>query len=210
MFTPRTATLLSTMLASGMVPCAMAQSSISFGPISVPGTSVVFDPDGVLTAASLAGLMGGDGNHSPMPAVQAMSFSPGTGQVFNFSASGTVSFNYNIASDTVGPDGAAGNSDIASLGSVSGWLAPVVFPLVGLFTDGSPAVQEANSLPSSFQISIGGIAVTPVYAGLAPGYTGLYQFNITIPPGISSGTEPLTFTIDGHEGAQVLNLATTP
>jgi uncharacterized protein (TIGR03437 family) len=71
-------------------------------------------------------------------------------------------------------------------------------------------VQEANIPPSSFQISIGGVAVTPVYAGLASGYTGLYQFNIMIPPGLSSGTEPLTFTVDGHDGTQTLNLAITP
>ena len=475
MSTIKTAPLAFTMLvfSCGMVPCAIAQSSVTFGPISVPGTSVVFDPDGVLSAASLAGLQGGDGNHSPTPAVQAMSFSPATGQVFTFSASGKVSFNYNIASDTVGPDGTPGNDDIASLGSISGWSAPVGFPLVGVFTNGAPAgpappdydysggvnqatfspqlnqvffigdgmtgtgsgsvqtfnvpatatqlwlgfpdmhlsgqqpfaygdnsgslavsgtlnpgelgppslsvaisasafgafsdaapgtwieiyganlafftrgwagtdfdgsnaptslnntkvtigkedafvdyispgqvnalipstlatgpqaltvtsqsgtstpytlninpvepgylapsnfkiggvqyvvaqfadgtyvlptgaisginsrpaksgdtvviygvgfgpvspntpagqiVQGANSLASSFQISIGGIAVTPAYAGLAPGYTGLYQFNITIPTGLSSGTEPLTFKVDGHAGVQTLNLAVT-
>ncbi len=91
---------------------------MSFGPIQVSGTSVISDPDGILTAATLAGLIGGDGNHSPTPAVEALSFSSGPGQIFTFSASGTVTFNYNIASDTVGPDGAPGSFAISFLGSI--------------------------------------------------------------------------------------------
>ena len=124
----------------GILPCGRAQSSFeSFGPISVPGTSVIFDPDGVLTAASLAGLIGGNGNNSPLAAVQALTFPSGPGQFFTFSASGTATFNYHTAADTVGPDGAAISFAIASLGSISGFNAPVYFPLVGVFTDGSPS-----------------------------------------------------------------------
>lgn len=232
MLTLKTAPLSSmmTMLVflCGMIPSAIAQSPfVNFGPISVPGTSVVFDPNSVLAAATLAGLMGGDGNHSPTPAVQALAFPAAAGQVFTFAASRTVTFNYNIGSDTVGPDGGAGKDAIASLGSISGFSAPAVFPLVGVFTKAGDAivlygvgfgpvspntpagqiVQKANSLALSLEISIGGVAVTP--ACLAPNYTGLYQFNITIPSGVSGVAPPLMFRLDGYAAAQTLSLAVT-
>ncbi len=71
-------------------------------------------------------------------------------------------------------------------------------------------VQESNSLASSFQLSIGGMPVTPLYDGLAPNYTGLYQFNITVPAvtSVSPGVAvPLTFTVGGVNGTQTLYLA---
>jgi uncharacterized protein (TIGR03437 family) len=44
------------------------------------------------------------------------------------------------------------------------------------------------------------------YDGLAPNYTGLYQFNITVPQ-VASGNQPLTFTVDGLDGSQTLYVA---
>jgi uncharacterized protein (TIGR03437 family) len=68
-------------------------------------------------------------------------------------------------------------------------------------------VQQANGLASSFQISIGGIQATVLYAGLAPDYTGLYQFNITVPDVAAGNALPLTFTLGGTTGTQTLYLA---
>jgi uncharacterized protein (TIGR03437 family) len=69
-------------------------------------------------------------------------------------------------------------------------------------------VQEANTITSSFAVSIGGQPVTNVaYSGLAPDYTGLYQFNVVVPPNAGSGTVPLTFTVDGVAGTQTLSLS---
>jgi uncharacterized protein (TIGR03437 family) len=63
-------------------------------------------------------------------------------------------------------------------------------------------------LTSSFQASIGGIPVTNVpYSGLAPSYTGLYQFNVVVPPNAGTGAVPLTFTLNGVAGTQTLFLA---
>jgi uncharacterized protein (TIGR03437 family) len=80
----------------------------------------------------------------------------------------------------------------------------------GPVTPNSPAgqlVQQANSLTSSFQISIGGIPATVLYSGLAPGYTGLYQFNITVPNAAAGNTVPVTFSLAGSPGTQTLNIA---
>ena len=35
------------------------------------------------------------------------------------------------------------------------------------------------------------------FAGLAPGYVGLYQVNITVPPGTSKGSPPFVLTVGG-------------
>ena len=81
----------------------------------------------------------------------------------------------------------------------------------GPVTPAMPAgqlVQEANTLASDYSISIGGMLVASVpYAGLAPSYTGLYQFNIVVPPEVGSGAVALTFMVDGVAGTQALYLA---
>ena len=66
-------------------------------------------------------------------------------------------------------------------------------------------VQQLNTLALPFQISVGGIPVTPQYDGLAPGYTGLYQINLTIPPA-PVGNAALTFTLGGTAATQTLYL----
>jgi uncharacterized protein (TIGR03437 family) len=69
-------------------------------------------------------------------------------------------------------------------------------------------VQQANTLASTFSMSIGGVPVTNMpYSGLAPSYTGLYQFNIVVPANTGSGAVPLTFIVDGVAGTQTLYLA---
>jgi uncharacterized protein (TIGR03437 family) len=66
----------------------------------------------------------------------------------------------------------------------------------------------SNTLTSTFDVSIGGVPVTNVpYSGLAPSYTGLYQFNIVVPSNAGSGAVPVTFTVGGVAGTQTLYLA---
>jgi uncharacterized protein (TIGR03437 family) len=42
------------------------------------------------------------------------------------------------------------------------------------------------------------------YAGLAPSFVGLYQFNIVVPNVANSDLVPVTFTLNGQSGAQTL------
>jgi uncharacterized protein (TIGR03437 family) len=42
---------------------------------------------------------------------------------------------------------------------------------------------------------------------LAPGFTGLYQFNVVVPASPGNGAVPLTFTVGGVAGTQTLYLA---
>jgi uncharacterized protein (TIGR03437 family) len=66
-------------------------------------------------------------------------------------------------------------------------------------------VQQLNSLADVFQLSIGGIPAGNQYWGLAPSFTGLYQFNVTV-PAAAPCNQPLTFTVGGVPGAQTLTL----
>jgi uncharacterized protein (TIGR03437 family) len=67
-------------------------------------------------------------------------------------------------------------------------------------------VQQLNMLSLPFEISIGGVPATPAYDGLAPNYTGLYQFDVTV-PSAASGNAALTFTLGGTPGTQTLYIA---
>ena len=114
-----------------------AQPIKSFGAISVPAYSVIFDPDNVLSAAELAALNSNNGGSQPAPAVKAMTFSAASGQFFEFSATGTVGSDGGLAG---GPDsnGYPGGSNIFSLKSISGYEGPQ-FALSGVFTNGHPS-----------------------------------------------------------------------
>jgi uncharacterized protein (TIGR03437 family) len=62
-----------------------------------------------------------------------------------------------------------------------------VFPPI---QDGFPGSSDSTSLnntTNTIAAAIGGMTATVGYAGLAPGFAGLYQINITIPAGLTAG-----------------------
>jgi uncharacterized protein (TIGR03437 family) len=67
-------------------------------------------------------------------------------------------------------------------------------------------VGPTSSL-NNFSMSFGGSPGVPVYYGLAPGFVGLYQFNITIPQIANNDFVPLTFSLGGTAGSQTLYTA---
>jgi uncharacterized protein (TIGR03437 family) len=68
-------------------------------------------------------------------------------------------------------------------------------------------VVGATSSLNNFSMSFGGSPGVPVYYGLAPGFVGLYQFNITVPQIANSDFVPLTFLLGGTAGSQTLYTA---
>jgi uncharacterized protein (TIGR03437 family) len=66
--------------------------------------------------------------------------------------------------------------------------------------------QQLNTLAENFTLSIGGVAAAVSYDGLAPSYTGLYQFDVTV-PAVAAGNLPLTFSLGSEAGTQTLVLA---
>jgi len=61
----------------------------------------------------------------------------------------------------------------------------------GAGTDGTDVTAN---IASNFQATIDGTAATVVYAGAAPGFPGLNQFNITLPATLPSGDHKLVIT----------------
>lgn len=75
----------------------------------------------------------------------------------------------------------------------------------------SPAVPDGAASPQAplanvtapFSAVIANKPATVTFAGLAPGFVGLVQMNITIPTGLSTGSYPLLITIDGQTSKPV-------
>jgi uncharacterized protein (TIGR03437 family) len=55
----------------------------------------------------------------------------------------------------------------------------------------------AAALTSPYTLTLGGMPVQVLYAGVSPGYAGLYQVNFTVPSGLSAGNQPLVLKVDG-------------
>jgi uncharacterized protein (TIGR03437 family) len=107
---------------------------------------------------------------------------------FIFRASGS--------NDILGPTGtslgyrtvAAKAGDIVELyGLGFGPTNPVV-PAGQLFFGAAPATN-------SVRVQVHGVTITPAFAGLSA--AGLYQINLTIPPGLGTGDQPLIATVSG-------------
>jgi uncharacterized protein (TIGR03437 family) len=56
-------------------------------------------------------------------------------------------------------------------------------------------VSQQNQIPN-LTMTLGGVTVKPGYAGLAPNFVGLYQFNFTV-PAVPNGDQPVTFSVGG-------------
>jgi uncharacterized protein (TIGR03437 family) len=67
--------------------------------------------------------------------------------------------------------------------------------------------QGSHVLAASFQTKFASTPATVNYAGLAPGETGVYQFNIVVPSVPGNDLVPLTFTLGGLAGTQTLYIA---
>lgn len=71
---------------------------------------------------------------------------------------------------------------------------------------GQVAVGQ-TTLSANVQFTIGSIAATVTYAGLAPGLVGVDQFNVTVPAGLPSGDAELKASVNGVAIPQGLFLA---
>jgi uncharacterized protein (TIGR03437 family) len=74
-------------------------------------------------------------------------------------------------------------------------------------TNAGEIASAANSLTAPLRFQFGNTPAAASYAGLAPGFVGLYQFNVTVPSGVTGDAVPLTFTLDGSAGSQTLYTA---
>jgi minor extracellular serine protease Vpr len=72
-------------------------------------------------------------------------------------------------------------------------------PVTNQPASGDPApssvLAETKTLPT---ITIGGQTAAVAFSGLAPGFPGLYQVNVVVPPGLSPGVQPIDIAIGGR------------
>ncbi|PWU07435.1 MAG: hypothetical protein C5B51_10055 [Terriglobia bacterium] len=68
-------------------------------------------------------------------------------------------------------------------------------------------VSQLNQLTTPLQIFFGQAQATVQYQGLAPGFLGLYQFNVVVPNIPDSDAVPVTFALGNFAGAPTLYTA---
>jgi uncharacterized protein (TIGR03437 family) len=78
--------------------------------------------------------------------------------------------------------------------------------VTGGFTAGT-IVTAQNSLVAPMQFLFNSTSVTPSYDGLAPSFTGLYQFNLTVPNVPANNALPFNFSLGSAKGTQGLYIA---
>jgi uncharacterized protein (TIGR03437 family) len=61
-----------------------------------------------------------------------------------------------------------------------------------------PPTSPLSLAAGSVTASIGGLPATVAFAGAAPGYPGLYQLNLVVPPTVVSGTRALSIYVNGE------------
>jgi uncharacterized protein (TIGR03437 family) len=89
-------------------------------------------------------------------------------------------------------------SSAAARGQVVELFANGLGPVTNQPATGEPApsttLAKTQATPT---VTIGGANATVQFSGLAPGFAGLYQLNVVVPPGINPGVQPVIVTIGG-------------
>ncbi|MGA2591059.1 MAG: hypothetical protein ABSH32_14160, partial [Bryobacteraceae bacterium] len=84
-------------------------------------------------------------------------------------------------------------------------------PVDNPVADGVPAPDSPLShATSTYSATIGGLNANVFFLGLAPGYVGLAQANITVPSSLASGDYPLIITVNGVQSNGPLITVSAP
>ncbi len=62
---------------------------------------------------------------------------------------------------------------------------------------GAPSAEPLARVVAPVTATVGGVTAPVQFAGLTPGFVGLYQVNVQIPSGVPSGSAPLVLTQSG-------------
>ena len=74
-------------------------------------------------------------------------------------------------------------------------------PVTNQPASGDPALVDPLSVipaETPVTVSIGGESAEVGWAGLAPGFPGLYQINARVPSDLAAGNQPITVTVRGR------------
>jgi uncharacterized protein (TIGR03437 family) len=93
-----------------------------------------------------------------------------------------------------------GPDNPAKVGSIVSVYLTGIGPVTNPPGDGAAASLtqlSTSTLQSTATAAISGWPSNVLFLGLAPGYVGLDQANITVNPGLTSGTYPVVITVNG-------------
>jgi len=76
-------------------------------------------------------------------------------------------------------------------------------PVTPAVANGVASPKTPATLTSSYSAKLGSTTATVTFAGLAPGFVGLVQMNITVPSTLATGSYPLAVTIAGETSNSV-------
>jgi minor extracellular serine protease Vpr len=105
------------------------------------------------------------------------------------------------ATGVVAARDSGGNQIFANKPAVRGQIVSLFLNGLGPVTN-QPASGDVAGVPLSEtknppSVTIGGQDAPVQFSGLTPGFTGLYQINVTVPAGLSAGNQPISVTIGG-------------
>lgn len=138
-------------------------------------------------AKVVVSVAGGASNAVSVPVVAA-----GPGLFYSESSGAAIVQNYPSYSLNGPGNPAAPGSYIIAYLTGSGPVSPAADD--GMPTPANPHVNATASVSAT----IGGAPAVVSFAGLAPGFVGLVQANIVVPPGLAAGTYPLIVSIGGQ------------
>jgi uncharacterized protein (TIGR03437 family) len=96
-----------------------------------------------------------------------------------------------------------GASNPAKRGQTVQLYANGLGPVTNQPASGDPAPASPLAMTKSQPtVSIGGQQAAVSFSGLAPGFAGLYQINVTVPQNLTPGNQPLTVSIGGQTSKQ--------
>jgi uncharacterized protein (TIGR03437 family) len=170
------------------LPTSLAGIGVKIGNIDAllfyagPNQLNVLLPSGLPLKALVPVIVSLNGKTSPVASVQTYDAGPG---IFSYTLpmdsvvrGAVLDGNYSLISPS-NPVAAGGVIQIYCTGL--GATNPSVL-------DGTPAPQSSLSYATiQPQVTVGGISAAVSFAGLAPGFAGLYQVNATVPAGVPSG-----------------------
>ena len=115
-------------------------------------------------------------------------------------------FNYTVGADTFGAI-LHSNFQLANTDHPAKPGETVLIYCTGLGAVSSPPADGAagNGEPTTITptITIGGVSAIVSFSGLAPGFAGLYQINVEVPDGLSSGNQPVLVMLAGASSNSV-------
>src|SRR5579872_3284382 len=91
-----------------------------------------------------------------------------------------------------------GSSNPVARGQVAQLYVNGLGPVTNTPASGNPATSTLSTTTAQPVVTIGGQNAAVSFSGLAPGFPGLYQINVTVPSSVSTGNQPITVAIGGQ------------